>query len=362
MKKQIIMSAILGAIYLCNISMVDAKVPDNIVLIGEKAYDLEYANDNKNIKEIMEEVRENSDRIFIKVNDKWFSNKTANLLLDEPSAYFNYKNDVYIVKDNCKVSDLEVKGDLNIEAEGVEICELKVKNEIKVAKNVNNVIFSGNSSTISVQPNNTKIIIESGIFEEINIEGNCTINLGKEARIDRLITNDNDVKIQGDGKNNIGEIQQEKNVNTEDKNVYSDKRLIEVKTAKEKDYEDIINLYIKGRNIEDFYGIQMDVKYDTSALLIEDIYVDELLSDKLNIKFKDYKGNASCIAFLTGDVKGLNINDDLIKIKIRLLNRDNKRLNICNNDVDSDSDLKLSFKLSNNRGKEIIVDNIEISE
>lgn len=358
MKNKRIIGVVLGFISLCNISMVNAEIPDNLVLIGEKAFDLNYVNDNKNVKEIVDEVKKNSDKIFIKVNDNWFSNETSKRINKIPIGYFQYKNDFYVIEDELKIEELDIKENLYILADRVKLINVEVKNKIIIDEKVEQVTLNGNYNRISVQPNNTEIIIESGTVEEINIEGDCTINLGEKGNIQRLITNGYDVKIQGEGKKNIKKIYGEKNINTEDKNVYNDKNLIEVKVYQEKKREDIVNLYIKCRSIEDLYGLQMDVNYDPSILIIEDVLVDDSLSDKLNIRFKDYKGNASCIASLSGNVKGLNVNGDLIKVKIRLLNKDKKTLNL----LDNGGDLEFNFKLSNSKAKEIKIDNIEIGE
>ena len=51
-----------------------ADIPDGTVVIGNKAYDLKYANDSKNKDEIVTEIEQNVEEYFVKIREsiqKW---------------------------------------------------------------------------------------------------------------------------------------------------------------------------------------------------------------------------------------------------------------------------------------------------
>lgn len=69
-----------------------AKIPGETVVIGEKAYDLKYANDEGNFKEMVESVKSNGN-IYIKLkNGKWFDNETQKMVTKDLVPSVSYKN------------------------------------------------------------------------------------------------------------------------------------------------------------------------------------------------------------------------------------------------------------------------------
>lgn len=51
-----------------------AEIPSFSVVLGERAYSLGYANDNGNIEEIRNAMKESGGKIFIKTKNKWYKN------------------------------------------------------------------------------------------------------------------------------------------------------------------------------------------------------------------------------------------------------------------------------------------------
>ncbi|WBW98647.1 hypothetical protein [Oceanirhabdus sp. W0125-5] len=81
MKGKKIGTSVLAAVMLAGTTAMPAlaAMPTQSVVIGEKAFSLEYANNVENIKEIQEALKGNIDKIFVKFNNKWFNNDGSNL-------------------------------------------------------------------------------------------------------------------------------------------------------------------------------------------------------------------------------------------------------------------------------------------
>ena len=49
-------------------------MPDKTVVIGNKGYSFEYANNEENRLEVVQALGKSKDEIYIKFNGKWFNN------------------------------------------------------------------------------------------------------------------------------------------------------------------------------------------------------------------------------------------------------------------------------------------------
>lgn len=84
---------ILLVLLVCSTSTVFAVVPSLTVLIGNKAYHLDYANDTKNRKEILEAIKECvGGEIYIKLTDVWLDNITKKKVANELIPMLEYKD------------------------------------------------------------------------------------------------------------------------------------------------------------------------------------------------------------------------------------------------------------------------------
>jgi uncharacterized protein YcfL len=81
MKGKKIGTSVLAAVMLAGTTAMPAlaAMPTQSVVIGEKAFSLEYANNVENIAQIREALTGNTDKIFVKFNNKWFNNDGSNL-------------------------------------------------------------------------------------------------------------------------------------------------------------------------------------------------------------------------------------------------------------------------------------------
>lgn len=83
----------LALLFMCSASTVFAVVPSLTVLIGNRAYHLDYANDTKNRKEILEAIKECADgEIYIKLTDAWLDNITKKKVANELIPMLEYKD------------------------------------------------------------------------------------------------------------------------------------------------------------------------------------------------------------------------------------------------------------------------------
>lgn len=82
----------LGAMTLMSVPIF-AEMPGFTAVIGDKAFDLEYINNPKNIKEIQPLILENSDSIYVKMlNGKWINNLTGKEVSKDALPQVNYKD------------------------------------------------------------------------------------------------------------------------------------------------------------------------------------------------------------------------------------------------------------------------------
>lgn len=82
----------LGAMTLMSVPIF-AEMPGFTAVIGDKAFDLEYINNPKNIKEIQPLILENSDSIYVKMlNGKWINNLTGKEIAKDALPQVNYKD------------------------------------------------------------------------------------------------------------------------------------------------------------------------------------------------------------------------------------------------------------------------------
>lgn len=74
-------------------TVVMAEVPKNSVILGEKGFSLEYANDVKNTNEMVDAVKESDGKIFIKLeNEVWFNNQ-GNIVEKDVIPEVEYKDE-----------------------------------------------------------------------------------------------------------------------------------------------------------------------------------------------------------------------------------------------------------------------------
>lgn len=81
MKGKRISTSVLAAVMLAGTTAtsVFAAMPDRSVVIGEKAFSLSYANDDANISEIREAMKNAKGQIFIKARNVWYNNDNSKL-------------------------------------------------------------------------------------------------------------------------------------------------------------------------------------------------------------------------------------------------------------------------------------------
>lgn len=83
----------MAMLLMCSASTAFAAVPTSTLLIGNKAYDLDYANDIKNRKEILETMKECGEvDIYIKLNNVWLDNMTKKKIPAELIPMLEYKD------------------------------------------------------------------------------------------------------------------------------------------------------------------------------------------------------------------------------------------------------------------------------
>lgn len=70
-----------------------AEIPKGTVVIGDKAFDLKYANDCKNLEEIIETIQKRNGPIYIKSpTGKWYENATGKSTINELLPELIYKD------------------------------------------------------------------------------------------------------------------------------------------------------------------------------------------------------------------------------------------------------------------------------
>ena len=71
-----------------------AEIPNFTVIIGNKAFDMKYANDEKNIKEVRDVLKKHTGKVIIKANNKWYKNngEIFNQLSSLPKIIYTDEN------------------------------------------------------------------------------------------------------------------------------------------------------------------------------------------------------------------------------------------------------------------------------
>lgn len=146
-----------------------AEIPSSTVVIGDKAYDLKYANKEENLKEIIQVVSKNQSEIYIKVNGHWFDNSTGNVIKKDliPSVLYKShdgKTHEYADKDGEEITlKVDQIGFINSNQIQIQLSKKVQKESIKNKSNIkiNNKELRSDDS-IDIKEDGKTLIITLG--------------------------------------------------------------------------------------------------------------------------------------------------------------------------------------------------------
>lgn len=223
------------------------QIPDSAVLLGDKGYDLDYANNRENLKEISKQINEAQGRIFVKINGKWYENKSGKEVSTEVIPKLIYKDGKgklhdYAAEDGEEII-LKVTRVNFISANEIEVYFSKSLDK-EAAENKNNYKINekllGENDKVTLKEDNKTVLMT--LNEERKDKSECNIIISKN------ITDLNKNGLQKDYSNKVLVLSKEKyNYNSikeykKDVNMVSDNE--ELENCKLKG-----NLYIGGDEI-----------------------------------------------------------------------------------------------------------------
>lgn len=193
MKRVKKMSLFALAMFMSSSASVLADVPNRTVVIGNKAYDLNYANDHKNLKEIIELVKANQDSdIYIKgTNGKWYDNHTSENVEKDLIPSITYKNQqgkvkVYEEEDGEKIdfkvesayfsSDDQVSIKFSLPSD-IDDLKKSIKIGGKTLEKGDEISLSEDGETITVKLSNK--LKEENFTTSVEVENSITNQYGE---------------------------------------------------------------------------------------------------------------------------------------------------------------------------------------